>query len=414
LSKFLRDAATTITSRGVSLVAGLGAGIVTARLLGPDGRGFYYLATTWAALGVQFGSMGGAAGVIWLRRHHGTSTEDLLGTSVFQAIAAGSIATAGILIGAAALGIVGAKDYSTWAAVVLLAIGGVFLQLASSLLLADGHSNRYNVVQVLNSTINGACVATAAWMFARPTPVIYAAALASVAAAAVAGTLASGRTPARWRVNFGAIRLVGGYSTRVFATSLAAFVAQRVSVIVLAMSTGADQVGFYSVAAQICDALLAVPASVAALLFPTLVSRGSTDWSRARRTLLWTTAVVAAVALVIGLAAPALLNALFGDRFDAAAVATRHLLPSIVILAASTMLSQFIAAAGAPFTAAVPWICAVAVGAVWCLVAAPLSGAQGAADSQTAANACALAGLWVVSRRVRRSVATEAPKPVNP
>ena len=401
-------------SRGIVLIVGLGAGMVTARLLGPEGRGFYYLAITWVALAIQFGSLGGPAGIVWLRRNHGAAGADLLGTSALQSLVAGMAAAALILLCAASLGVVGATDFRIWPAVFAATVGGLFFQLAASLMLADGQARRYNAVQITNSVVTAALVSVAAWWFADPLPAVYAAAAGALITAAVSGGAAGRGQSGPWRVNVGLLRLGAAFSGRIFLTTALSFAAQRVSVIVLAKYSNAEQVGYYAVSAQICDALLAVPASVGALLFPTLVARGALDWKRARRTLLWTAGAVAVLASVIALAAPYVLNGLFGHRFGDATSVTRHLLPSVVLLSGSTILSQYIAAGGAPLAAALPWAGGIAVGAIWCALVAPSAGALGAADSQIGANALALAGLWIVARTVRRSsAATSEPAGVH-
>ena len=48
------------------------------------------------------------------------------------------------------------------------------------------------------------------------------------------------------------------------------------------------------------------------------------------------------------------------------------------------------------------FLVATVVGSAWCAIAAPSSGATAAADSLVVATTCALGGLWLVSRRVRR------------
>lgn len=403
LSKFVSDVAATVVCRALVMSAGLVTAIATSRFLGPEGRGAYYLAITWAALASQFGSLGGSAGVVWLRRHHGASLGDLLGTTAFQALVAGSVAAVATLAVAALLGMSAAGNFDIWLAVVLAAVGGLFFQLVASLIIADSRTGLYNATLIINSALAASLVSFAAWKFGRPAPTVYAAGGASVLAAIFAASMTGRREVTRWRVNLALMKRGAGFSARIFLTTLLCFVAQKISVFVLAKLAVPEQVGYFSVAAQVCDALLAVPASIGVLLFPQLVATGAPDWHRTRRTMVWTTGIMLLVVVAVALTAHDVLLAVIGGRFDAAAGVTRHLLPSVIFLSTSTILSQYIAAAGAPIRAAIPWAVAAVIGASWCAVVAPSRGAEGAADSQTVANAFALLGLWMVARRIRRT-----------
>jgi enterobacterial common antigen flippase len=410
VSRFLSTVAVTVISRGVGMGMGLATAIATARFLGPQGRGLFFLALTWAGLATQFGSLGAVSGVIWLRRHHSASLEDLLGISAFQSLAAGSIAAIATLAFAALLGMVGAREYGVWPAVVLITVGGLFFQLVSSIMLADGRVGLYNGVQIANSGISGILIALVAWWFERPVAVAYAAGSAAILVAVLAAVMTSPSGSTRWRVNVTLVRRAAGFSARIYSVTLLSFLAQKISVIVFATVSGPEQIGYYSIAVQLCDALLAVPASVGALLFPKLIASGPPDWPRTRRTMFWTVATMVALALTIALAAPELLRVLFGHRFDSAVTVTRHLLPSVVFLSASSIVSQYIAAVGAPMEATLPWAIGAVVGAAWCAIASPSGGAEMAADAQVAANLTALAGLWVVARRCRQALVVEIGK----
>src|SRR5215471_10409713 len=138
MSEFARDAVAMVLARGLSLGFSLATAVVTARYLGPDGRGAFFLALTWGAIASQVGSCGSPAAVAWLRRHHDVNAGELIATSACQALIGGGLATLLLVGGASVLGVGGPRQLAMWPAIALIAIGMLLLQLISSLLVADG------------------------------------------------------------------------------------------------------------------------------------------------------------------------------------------------------------------------------------------------------------------------------------
>ena len=58
MGKFVIDSSITFVARVLQIVLGLGASIVIARILGPQGQGTYFLAILLPSLLVTFGGFG--------------------------------------------------------------------------------------------------------------------------------------------------------------------------------------------------------------------------------------------------------------------------------------------------------------------------------------------------------------------
>lgn len=72
----------TLGARGIVIALGLGNTIMTARLLGPGGRGLFFAATTVMALGTQFGHFGLASSNIYYVARNRALAPTLVSNSV--------------------------------------------------------------------------------------------------------------------------------------------------------------------------------------------------------------------------------------------------------------------------------------------------------------------------------------------
>jgi len=96
-----RHVVLTFAVRAARLALGVIASVVTARALGPTGRGDYYFVVTFAGLLVQFGNVGLASSNTYLVASDRTRLAGLVANSVWVALAAG---VGGALVAALLLG----------------------------------------------------------------------------------------------------------------------------------------------------------------------------------------------------------------------------------------------------------------------------------------------------------------------
>src|SRR5690349_1450759 len=82
--------AQTVLTRVAVVIAGVGTSIITARALGPEGRGAFYYVFTFAALASQFATLGVHSSNTVLVARDSSMMKSLFANSVWIALVAGS------------------------------------------------------------------------------------------------------------------------------------------------------------------------------------------------------------------------------------------------------------------------------------------------------------------------------------
>jgi O-antigen/teichoic acid export membrane protein len=133
----------------------------------------------------------------------------------------------------------------------------------------------------------------------------------------------------------------------------------RTSAVVLRHHGVFGDLGLWSIAAQISDALMLLPATIGLLLFPSLVrADGERRWKDFKLVTVQLGAVMAVLCLVVaGLIFP-LIEIAFGPAYAQTGQIMLALLPGVFFLAITSTVSQFLSAFGIPWSQLVVWIVA--------------------------------------------------------
>jgi O-antigen/teichoic acid export membrane protein len=398
----------TVGSRCLGMAAGLVTAIVTARCLLPAGRGEYFLAVTTAQLIAQFGNLGLPSGNTFFVARDRTLFGGLLANSFWMSSIAIPVIGAAILALPmwAAGGGLSATTY--WYALIVAPLL-VFILLGSGLLVGINRISAFNVAQTMSS---GA---------ALPFMLVAAAMGAGSRGFLVASGAGAGITVLfLWRrlaANAGeSIRFrpevfthTFSYSTKAYLATLAGFVVLRMNVFTLRALAGPEQVGYYSIASQICDPIAILPQSIALVLFPRLAAATS---GRLRATVdnaLRMGGLLAAICLGVALCAGPAIRLAFGARFAPAVPVVIAMLPGVLCLGVMSIMSQYLAASGFPPSVVVSWLAAVAIsGSLGFLLIARM-GAVGAAAAVSVTYAGLLVVLVVLCWRTARRGALRQP-----
>src|SRR5690606_8796057 len=118
-----RDVVGTLATRVALIAAGLLSSVITARYLGPDGRGAFFYWMTLVAVIVQFGNMGLHASNAYLLTKRDTHGGALLANSVLVSLVVGTllwlVVLAVLRLSGGAIGASAMKAAALW----LLAVG---------------------------------------------------------------------------------------------------------------------------------------------------------------------------------------------------------------------------------------------------------------------------------------------------
>jgi len=373
----------TVAARIGASMLGFGAGVITARGLGPHGRAALALAITVPAIFAVLGVLGlDNANARFAGRSHSAFRQAVARSVVFSLTAGTALAAAWLLAGrhwpALRLGL----DPRLALLSALLCPVSLLVTLLGTAEIGRGRVTVYNQVTVGAVAVYVAGVAAlAAAGRLTVTTSFLACAAGQVLAAAALLLLAGTRTqPDGERVG---LRRYGGYACRAYLPNVAQYGMLRMDVPLIQLLAGTSAVALYAVALPVAEGVMLLPTAVALVMFPGVAS-GTVGRAEAGRI---GQAVVAATALLAGavaLAAPVAIPAVYGGPYRGAVAVVWCMLPGLVCfsvgrtpqayLAATDRLNRVILATGA----------GIAAGLVGLLLLAPRFGAAGAGAADSA------------------------------
>lgn len=406
-SRFLTEAAASLLVRVVAMLAGLATSIVTARVLGPDGRGLYFYVLTLALLAVQIGAFGQHAWNAYRVARVPADAPILLGNSVVQSLVVVPVIALALVVIAWLAGS-GHAAGPTVLVAVLMAPSSLFLILGSHLLVGLRRVPDFNRAQLLGSVLPFACISIAALVNRTTGAMLAASALGGWLACAWLFRRLRAGLPAPLAGSWGLLRDGLGYATRAFIVGGLSVLFVRLNVVMLERLAPVRELGWYSIGSQIMDALVVLPASVALILFPRLAAPGGVGWSATIRVATWVGVCACVVCGLLWAVLPWLVPLVFGADFLPAARITRWLLPAVVALSVTSVLSQLPAARGFPPVTMAVWLAALVLNAVLCFWLVPAEGAIGAAAALSVAAGLACIAMTVVAFRCDRGNAAAA------
>lgn len=408
-------------ARAYGLLAGMLTLVVTARALGPEGRGEVAAAVTWAALFSTIGylslgqvalhSAGRGRDASWLPRHLGslglvTLVVSVTGwgvAAVTYAVTGGEL-YGGLSVGVLALGMV---------ALPLL----VWEQYGSSLLMAVDRLPVYNLAQVIGRTVGVALavvlVIGLGWgVGGALLAILIAQAVVAAAGVRVLWGLA-GRRVVTDRATTRSL-LVGG--VKLHLNAVGTFLFTSVSVLIVQYYRGAEETGYFQLAVQLVAVLLVVPQAAAMVLYSE-VARDGVDraWPATLRVLLRLTLAMVGLAAAAALVAPWVVPFVVGDDFRPAVPVFQLLLLALVGQTFSAVLAPQWIGRGLFWQVSAASLVTGVLTVAACLYLVPRHGMIGAAWATVAVYALSVLGngafgLWVHRRVLSAASASDAPQ----
>ncbi len=349
--RFAKSALVTLLAKGLALPIGIASSIITARVLGPEGRGILAILILFQSLTVTFGMMGLNGSITYFMARIPEKASNIVRNAFTLAIVGGMI-VAGLLWSAARAApslVLGNIDIR-YLEIFLLSIPFSFLsQFLQNVFLAKQKFVEYNLLDLIVRFAQmllfgvvllalGGDTTDAVWIFTGIT--IFGGIMYTVRVNRVQ----------RFTPGFdtGLFRQMLSYGLRVYTASLVSFLALRIHLFMINVMLGEEQAGIYAVAAQIVDVIYIVPVTLGLIIFPK-VSAGEDPESlltlRVFRIALVGMMVVAGTIVV---SSEILIHVMFGEAFAEAAIALRLLAPAIVALSLSNIISADLAGRGMP------------------------------------------------------------------
>ncbi len=377
-----RDVVGTLATRMALIAAGLLSSVITARYLGPDGRGTFFYWTAVMAVIVQFGNMGLHASNAYLLTKRGISAGVLSANSALVALLLGTVFTF------LALAIVywrgGPGDWPPMRSFALwtLSVGSLCALLGSNLLVALGRVGEFNLVELVTRYASVLILFLVAMVCRDVDAMLLAFGVAIMAAAVFTMWRVQRHAPIE-RPSLGVLRMGFAYGLRAYLVACLGLLVSRINAFILEPQIDATQYGVWSIAMQFFDVINVIPASLAIVLFPRILRSERPDRLLLPQVAL-VVALLLAVAVTFTLIGPYVIRILYGVAFEPAYRQLLLAIPGVFGVGVTSILSQYLAAKGFPWILVVVWaVVAVVQGALTTRLI-PTYGADGAMLSLSA------------------------------
>jgi len=408
--RFSRDVAATFASRVLLVGLGVASSVLTARGLGPGGRGVLATLGALAGIGLQLGNLGLHAS----NTYQVSRQPDLL-----SPVWANSLRTAAWLgLGLTLLMICTASLFPELLGKIplplLLPVAlCIPFQLVTlfglNLLVGLGRVPLFNALEVVfrAAGVGGLILALLLLGGDVRWVLILNLVIAMGGAVAVARILdgmvrrSGGGEP---KTSLSLFRASVGYGAKAYVAALLAYLIVRSDMLLVNTLRGTAEAGIYSIAVQIADLIYLLPMSIGMVLFPRLSRHGEGDPIFATKVVRHTAFLMLLLCTAAALVASPVIGLLYGPSFAPAVLALWWLLPGIWAYGVTNPIATHLASAGMPLPAVLVWVPPLILNVVLNLSWIPRWGIQGAAASSSLAYLLVL-GLHLIlwNRSIRRS-----------
>jgi O-antigen/teichoic acid export membrane protein len=397
----VRAGIVTYAFSGLTMVTYLVSGIVTARALGPDGRGVTAALSMVIQLAAFLFAMGAARSLSYFIARKPEDGPSLLTTWTLMLVPLSAIA---IAITELLLPTIFATDgeqaieIGRWFAFTIIL--GIGLELIYGVLLGAHDFFFYNALRFAQPALTAATLAV---LWAMDDLTVES---ALISASVVTGlTLLVGLVRGLRLVGVGGLDLPLGlttlwYGVRGQGQAVASNITARLDVAMLPAFVVASSVGLYSVATNVSLIVYHLSNIFAGVVVPAVSRHPERSVIKVIGSLWGALGVAGLTALGLALFARPLLGMVYGDDFRDAAEPLLLLLPGAVLYAGSSILAAGIYAAGRPFTATLAQVLGMIVTVVGLFAFLRTGGITAAALVSTASYSTVFVATLVVYKVV--------------
>jgi len=353
-----RNVLETYGTRLLVVVVAFATAVVIARELGPTGRGFYAVAATLGAIGVQFGNLGlHASNTYYVAKDRG----------LLPVLIGNTLAVVFVVCVVAALSGIGfafwPKASPIHGTLLLLALASVPLGLAymltQGLLLGVNEVRAYNNIECGGKLLALMLICILAMIHGDSVELFFGATLLSVVLTCLWALLRLRRVSTELpKLSLAVFRQSIGVGVRAYTIAFFGFLLLRVDLLMVKYMLGATEAGYYSISQVLAENTMMFPVVVGLLLFPKLSATKEKEEKvrLANKAVLVTAVLMLPVVVIAALAAAPIISIAFGRIFIPAVPPFAWLMPGSYFLGIETVLVQLLNSEGFPSIIVAAWI----------------------------------------------------------
>ncbi|HEX9615356.1 MAG TPA: oligosaccharide flippase family protein, partial [Bacteroidota bacterium] len=348
---YARGAIITLAAKGLVLPIGLVSSIITARYLGPEGRGILALLLVLQGIALQFGTLGFNASITYfLSRDKSLSSP--IGSNAFLVASFMGLFTALCFFVAEQITpawVLGTID-PRYLYVFLFSLPFVFyFQFFQNVFLAHQRIVAFNALDILNraAQLLGFALVLVVLGFSTFEAVVSLTVTLSLGGFASLD-YAHRIAPLTLKFDRELFRRMFTYGLRTYVASFLMFLVFRISLPMINSSLGEVEAGIFSIAMQIVDMVYIIPVTLGLVLFPKVSSDSADPGTLTAKVFRFSLVSMSALCFLIFLFAEPVIIFLYGEEFRGAVAPLQWLLPGVVALSLVTILNNDLAGRGLP------------------------------------------------------------------
>lgn len=384
--KFVKSVSITFVTKAFLIVVGLITSVLTARYLGPAGKGVLAVLTVIQSVALQFGGLGIHSANTYFIAKDNRNLAPIATHSLLFGLGMGSILAVAVLgIGLA---------FPTWLKgipllyLVLVAVPLPFVlssNLFQNIVLGLKRVVVYNAFETAGSITGLVSVVLALVILGAGVKlllVFMAVVSIGISASFVFYTLTR-IVREKLRTDAALLRSSFQFGLKSYSACIFSYLVIKADILLINYFIGFTPVGVYSIASRVADLLLLFPQVVGVMLFPWISAEkeeGSTFMLKVSRGTSW---VLLPILLMVFFVSPPVVRLLYGEPFMGSILPIRILLPGMFFYAMMGIYSNYLAGRGFPPVAVLAPMaaCAMNLGLNWYWI--PKYGINGAALAST-------------------------------
>lgn len=351
-SELTKKATETIGTRGIVMALGFAMSVVVARILGPEGRGLFFVATTVGAVGVQFGNLGLHASNTYFVAKDPTLLPKLLGNSLVIGLLIGLLISTVLFLSFQLVPSLAPLTGNLLNLALLWIPVGLSYLLLQNLLLGVHRIRSFNFVELGSKLFVVALFLILVVKGVTSVEVYFFAAFIGLLVSVIwALKVLLNVSSNAIETGFSLLREHLSYGFKAYAGAFFAFVVLRSDILVIQHLLGATETGFYSISVALIDVIYMLPATVGAIVFPRLssMSNPTEKWKSARQISVVIMIGMLMITLLFALVGDQVIVFLYGNEFAPAIEPFYWLLPGVLFLGINTIYMNYFASIGMPW-----------------------------------------------------------------